>query len=226
MSIIARKNLALAQYRLRARFYDQELAAFEPIRTRAIACLNLQPGDTVLDLGCGTGLSFEALIAQVGPRGHIVAVEQSADMAAVAHERIAQHGWGNTTLVQSSVEDMPTLPQAADAALFHFTHDILTSAAALENALRQLKPRARVVAAGLQWSSPWDWATNTLVLAAAMYSVTNLDALEQPWKLLTSYCDDIVREPSPINGTYIVHTRLHGAPPTGPRQTPSKLLSL
>jgi len=205
---IPRNELALAQYRLRARFYDHELAAFEPIRRRAIACLNLQPGDTVLDLGCGTGLSFEALQALVGPRGHILAVEQSPDMAQLAHERITQHGWRNVTLMQTSVQTMPLHKKAADAALFHFTHDILTNASALEQALRQLKPRARIVAAGLQWSTPWDWATNTLVLAAAMYSVTNLDALDVPWKLLMPWCDDIERAPSPMRGTYIIHTRL------------------
>lgn len=55
------RKIALAQYRLRARFYDVELAACNPVRVKAIEGLKLQRGDTVPDVGCGTGLSFEYL---------------------------------------------------------------------------------------------------------------------------------------------------------------------
>lgn len=208
----ARTELALAQYRLRARFYDNELAAFEPIRRRAIACLTLRAGDTVLDAGCGTGLSFESLQALVGPSGHILGVEQSPEMAELARQRVAHHGWRNVTVVQTSADTAQLGPYQPAAVLFHFTHDILTNPGALDNLLRQLKPGASVVAAGLQWSAPWDWVTNMLVLGAAMYSVTNLDALDQPWRLLAPLCDDIQRDPSPMAGTYIVHTRLRSNP--------------
>jgi len=202
-----RKDLALAQYRLRAKVYDHELAAFEPIRRRAIDCLQLQPGDTVLDVGCGTGLSFELLRQGVGARGRIIGVEQSPDMIAIAEERAAAHGWRNVTLLQASAE-AATTKMLADAALFHFTHDILTSAPAIANLVRQLKPGARLVAAGLQWSQPWDWLTNSLVLAAAMYSMTTLDDLSQPWLQLATHSNAITRVPSPMNGTYIVSTTL------------------
>ena len=58
---------ALAQYRRRASVYDAELAWFEPMRRAAIARLPLQRGDTVLDIGCGTGLSLPLLLQAVGP---------------------------------------------------------------------------------------------------------------------------------------------------------------
>ena len=63
---------ALAQYRRRAKGYDAELELFEPIRSQAIALLGLHGGDTVLDIGCGTGLSFAALHHRVGRKGRIV----------------------------------------------------------------------------------------------------------------------------------------------------------
>ena len=63
------RSAALAQYRRRAGVYDQELAPFEPIRTEAIECLQLHQGQTVLDVGCGTGLSFELLHSRVGRHG-------------------------------------------------------------------------------------------------------------------------------------------------------------
>ena len=70
------RSAALAQYRRRARYYDQELAFFEPIREKAIAALRLEPGNAVLDVGSGTGLSFSLLERQVGARGRIIAIEQ------------------------------------------------------------------------------------------------------------------------------------------------------
>ena len=51
-------HTALQQYRVRANQYDLELQPFEPLRLGAIERLNLQPGEVVLDVGCGTGLSF------------------------------------------------------------------------------------------------------------------------------------------------------------------------
>ena len=52
------RSTALRQYRSRARIYDLELLLFEPVRHRAIELLRLKKGDRVLDVGCGTGLSF------------------------------------------------------------------------------------------------------------------------------------------------------------------------
>ena len=69
------RQLALKQYRLRSKVYDIELAVFEPIRRKAIARLDLKKGATVLDVGCGTGLSFELLQQGIGPRGRIVGIE-------------------------------------------------------------------------------------------------------------------------------------------------------
>ena len=47
-----------------------------------------------------------------------------------------------------------------------------------------LRPGARVVACGLQWTSPWNLPGNLFVMGAAMYSVTTLAGLDAPWRLL------------------------------------------
>jgi precorrin-6B methylase 2 len=54
---------------------------------------------------------------KVGPRGGVVGIEESPEMAAVAREHIACEGWRNVTVVQSSAEDA-RIPLTADAALF------------------------------------------------------------------------------------------------------------
>jgi len=174
---------ALEQYRDRAKVYDLELAAFEPIRRNAIARLNLAPGDAVIDVGCGTGLSFAHLQQAIGPSGHIIGIEQSPEMLAHACARVTQGGWANVTLLNASAEDA-AIPITANAALFHFTHDILRNDAAIRNVMGRLKPGAHVVAVGLQWAAPWAWPTNGFVWLAALRSVTCMEGLDRPWSLL------------------------------------------
>jgi ubiquinone/menaquinone biosynthesis C-methylase UbiE len=172
---------ALTLYRRRAAMYDLELTAFEPIRRRAISRLALQRGDAVLDVGCGTGLSLALLRQEIGAQGRIVALDQSPEMMAKARERVAQAHWKNVILLCSPIE-LADIPGRVDAALFHFTHDILRRPDAIANVVRHLKPQAHVVASGLKWT--WVFPANLLVWSAASYSMTTLEGLAQPWSRL------------------------------------------
>lgn len=179
------RSAALSLYRRRAGIYDLELALFEPIRRQAIARLALRRGDVVLDLGCGTGLSLALLRAGVGARGRIIGIEQSPEMIARARERVAQHRWRNVSLLCSPVESAE-IPTQADAALFHFTHDILRRPEALARVVAHLAPGARVVASGLQWARGWAAPANLLVWPAALHSVSSLEGLRTPWSRLAA----------------------------------------
>jgi demethylmenaquinone methyltransferase/2-methoxy-6-polyprenyl-1,4-benzoquinol methylase len=200
------RSAALAQYRRRARFYDQELALFEPIREQAIASLNLGPGATVLDVGCGTGLSFGLLEQRLGRDGRIVGIEQCPEMMANARTRVQRAHWHNVDLVCAPAAVAPIATQA-DAALFHFVHDILREDAAIDNVLDHLKPGACVVATGLQWAPPWMWPANGFVMAAALYSVTELASLGQPWDKLRRRLRDVVFDTALLGGIYILSGR-------------------
>jgi ubiquinone/menaquinone biosynthesis C-methylase UbiE len=177
------RSTALRQYRSRARIYDLELLLFEPVRHRAIQLLRLKKGDRVLDVGCGTGLSFMALESFVGPDGSIVGIEQSPEMLERARARAQENGWQNVTLLSAPVEDAD-IPFAADAALFHFTHDIVRTRDALANVSRHLKPGARVVSAGLKWAPLRAMPLNLIVLGGALRSTTTLEGLARPWSHL------------------------------------------
>ena len=52
-------------YRRLAGSYDLTTACLEPHRHRAVSHLRLQPGDVVVDVGCGTGMSFEPIHAAI-----------------------------------------------------------------------------------------------------------------------------------------------------------------
>ena len=197
------RETALEQYRRRAGVYDLELAFFEPIRRRAIASLGLRPGEVVLDVGCGTGLSLALLRQGVGPRGRVVGIEQSPEMLEQARRRVTRARWSRVTLIRSPVESAD-IPFRADAALFHFTHDILRRPESIANVLGRLKPGGRVVASGLKWAAPGlTWAVNLLVLPAALRSVTSLDGMDQPWRLLQEQLGQMSVETVLLGGAYI-----------------------
>src|SRR3990167_9163049 len=48
-----------------------------------------QPGETILDVGCGTGVNDLALSKLVGPAGKIVGIDNSEAMLAVARAKAA-----------------------------------------------------------------------------------------------------------------------------------------
>jgi ubiquinone/menaquinone biosynthesis C-methylase UbiE len=198
----SKREAALEQYRKRAGIYDLELALFEPIRRKAIARLNLKLGETVLDVGCGTGLSFELLLQGMGSKGKIVGIEQSPEMMAKAQKRVTQHRWKNITLICSPVE-AATIRIKADAALFHFTHDILRHPQAVANTIKHLKPGARVIASGLKWANAFMMPVNAFVLPAALHSVTSLEGLNKPWDKLAEQLDAFEVESVLFGGVYM-----------------------
>ena len=193
---------ALAQYRRRAGFYDLELALLEPLRRRAIALLALRPGEVVLDVGCGTGLSLALLSQAIGANGRIVGIEQSPEMIELARQRVVQRQLPGVTLLNSPVE-IAAIPVKADAALFHFTHDILRQAAAIAKVTAHLKPGARVVASGLKWAPSLLWPVNLLVLPAALNSVTSTEGLAAPWDRLSEHLDLLEVESVYFGGAYL-----------------------
>ncbi|HSD51404.1 MAG TPA: methyltransferase domain-containing protein, partial [Candidatus Methylomirabilis sp.] len=70
----------------------------------------LGPGDTVVEIGCGTGLNFGLLRDAVGPKGRVVGVDLTEAMLAMARARIQQKGWKNVEVVHSDAGgyDFPT----------------------------------------------------------------------------------------------------------------------
>lgn len=144
----------LDAYTTQARLYDERTAAFQRYRHMIVDALPLRQGDVVIDVGCGTGLCFSMLVDKVGPRGRVVGVDASPDMAAQAMQRVTHEGWSNVDIMEVPITQA-RIAVAADAALFCAVHDILQSDAALRTVVGQLRPGASVAAGGGKWADPW-----------------------------------------------------------------------
>ena len=63
-------------------------------KQRTYTWMRLQPGHTILDVGCGPGTDTLALAGLVGPSGQVVGVDADAAMVAEADRRAEQAGCG------------------------------------------------------------------------------------------------------------------------------------
>ncbi|MFP3974969.1 MAG: class I SAM-dependent methyltransferase [Dehalococcoidia bacterium] len=90
-----------------ARYYDLLLsvlsAGYYPyLIRRVIRKMNIQPGQSILDLGSGTGSNDCLMVAKVGRRGRIVGLDISDEMLAQARKRCHTHT--NTSFEKQRIE--------------------------------------------------------------------------------------------------------------------------
>jgi ubiquinone/menaquinone biosynthesis C-methylase UbiE len=110
-----------------------------------VAALKLQPGQTVADIGAGSGLLEAPLAKAVGPRGRVYAVEIDAGFFPEIKRRAAAAQVANVETVLGTFTD-PALPvKSIDLALFHdVIHHVENRAAYLKTLAGYLGPSGRI----------------------------------------------------------------------------------
>ena len=201
--------LAVEKYRQHAAGYDASAQRTMGLRRRAVGMLALRPGDTVVDVACGTGLSLPLLREAVGPAGRVIGIEVSPEMMAVARVRCADAGWSNVSLVEAAVEEAD--PGARfDAALFNYTHDVLQSPRALERIFSFAKPGARIAIAGIKHPPPWLFPLRLYRLLKARPYVTTLEGLDRPWARLEARLANLRVRSTRLGTNYLASATVRG----------------
>ena len=198
-------ELIKKKYQRNAHFYDLFEQAFARRRAHAVAQLGLKGGETVLDLACGSGLSFAPVEKDIGPNGKIVGVELSPAMLAQAREKIAHHGWENITLIQANAEEVDLPPASVDAVLAFYAYDVMLSRRAVERAVQALRPGGRFVSAGPRLvPGPRGWLLNPITWAVARVAAAQ-PLVVRPWKHLEDLLGLLTVEEHWLGASYLAH---------------------
>jgi ubiquinone/menaquinone biosynthesis C-methylase UbiE len=161
------------------------------IRHEMIDSLELQSGATVLEVGCGTGNNFEALVERVGPAGRVIGVDASAGMLQRAEALRLRHGWTNVTLLRQDASQLQ-IPGPLDAVLFSLSYSVLPNRRrTLSDAWHLLVPGGRMVI--MDAGVPDGRLGRLLAMPLRVISGATVlgDPLVRPWKDLESLAEEV-----------------------------------
>ena len=113
------------------------------LRRRAAAACRLEAGDTVVEMGCGTGANFPYIRDAVGPEGAVFGIDLVPEMLGEARRRIRKRGWENVHVARGDATQPPI--GEVDAVVSTFLVGMLADpASAVRNWIDHVEPGGRV----------------------------------------------------------------------------------
>ncbi len=170
------------------------------IRERTVSRLRLRPGETVLEVGCGSGRNLPLLVAGVGAAGSVLGVDLSAGMLERARGLCRRRGFTNVELTKAdAMEYVPRSPP--NAVLFCFSYSAIPERSrVLASAWGALAPGGRLVITDLSLSE--GRGLRFVLPFASWYSRRSLLGKPdtEPWRDLASHAGAIERERVSLGG--------------------------
>src|SRR5215510_13972751 len=109
------------------------------------ALAQLNPGETVLDLGSGGGIDVLLSAKRVGPAGKAYGLDMTDDMLALARENQRKAGVQNVEFLKGEIEDIPLPDNSIDVVISNCVINLSSDKdRVLAEAFRVLRPGGRL----------------------------------------------------------------------------------
>lgn len=133
-------------------YSDEDLAAIPGEAALGLGCGNpaalagLREGETVLDLGSGSGIDVFLASRKVGRSGRVIGVDMTPDMVERANALAAEHGYGNVEFRLGEIEDLPLGDGSVDVVISNCVINLTTDKpASYREIFRVLRPGGRLL---------------------------------------------------------------------------------
>ncbi|MBK8254901.1 MAG: methyltransferase domain-containing protein [Polyangiaceae bacterium] len=159
-----------------ARLQPQLSIQLQPFGEMVLAAAQVQPGERVLDVGCGGGDTTRAVAKQVGPTGRVTGMDISEALLTVADRRLREEGHTNAQLVLADAQTAEVPVGAYDIVMSRFGVMFFADpVAAFQNLARALVPGGRL--AFVCWRAPHEneWFHVPLSATAKHVPITPMD---------------------------------------------------
>ncbi|WP_108665746.1 class I SAM-dependent methyltransferase [Euzebya rosea] len=200
--------------------YDRLAAPYDLIDGRrlqrqAIDALGLQPGDTVVDLGTGTGWNLPHLADRVGSDGRVIGVDLSERMLDRARRRVEEAAHSGVEFVHA---DLRTYVPPADttAVIAAFALEMVPDHdEAIRRLVEHLAPGVRIASVGLREPAGWpEWAVRLGSLLNRPFGVTPAYRDIAPWTSIRQHLSDATITTSHAGAVYLAEGTTPGRKPT------------
>ncbi|MFO7962668.1 MAG: class I SAM-dependent methyltransferase [Desulfobacterales bacterium] len=182
-------------YRKRAGNYDVTANLYyllgfreQTYRKMAVDELRLDRGQTVVEIGCGTGLNFSLLEGKIGSNGKIIGIDLTKEMLEQARKRTIKEDLDNIDLVHTDAAEYE-FPQGVNGIISTFAISLVPQYdTVIQKGSDVLVAGGRFVVLDLKKPGKWPmWLVKAGAAVTRPFGVT-LDITDRhPWESINKY---------------------------------------